>query len=128
MGTMTYTGTLQVTTCWCGIPHAIPADLYAEMKRHGKKAYCPLGHTYVFSNTTEDKLARAEQRAKYANQRAEAERDLRLAEERSHSATKGHLTRAKKRHRAGLCPCCNRQFQDLVRHMASKHPEEAAKR
>ena len=73
-------------------------------------------------------LARAEQRAKYANQRAEAERDLRLAEERSHSATKGHLTRAKKRHRAGLCPCCNRQFQDLVRHMASKHPEEAAKR
>jgi hypothetical protein len=23
----------------------------------------------------------------------------------------------------GVCPCCNRTFQNLARHMAGKHPD-----
>ncbi|HEX9950777.1 MAG TPA: hypothetical protein VGB53_03340 [Rubricoccaceae bacterium] len=43
----------------------------------------------------------------------EAERQKRRA-----AAQKGAHTRTKKRIAAGVCPCCNRTFQDLARHMA----------
>jgi hypothetical protein len=29
-----------------------------------------------------------------------------------------------KRVNAGICPCCNRHFTDLERHMKSKHVED----
>jgi hypothetical protein len=32
----------------------------------------------------------------------------------------------KKRAVAGVCPCCNRHFRELERHMASKHPKYAS--
>jgi hypothetical protein len=33
------------------------------------------------------------------------------------------MTRIKKRVAAGVCPCCNRSFKDLARHMAGQHPD-----
>lgn len=42
---------------------------------------------------------------------------------RSLTAHKGHTTRIKKRIAAGVCPCCNRTFQNLARHMENKHKE-----
>jgi phage/plasmid primase-like uncharacterized protein len=33
--------------------------------------------------------------------------------------------RIRKRVQAGLCTCCNRTFQNLARHMASKHADAA---
>jgi hypothetical protein len=38
-------------------------------------------------------------------------------------AARGQLTKFKKRVGRGVCPCCNRHFKDLARHMESKHPE-----
>jgi hypothetical protein len=43
-------------------------------------------------------------------------------ERKSHAATKGHLTRTKKRAASGVCPCCRRSFKQLRRHMQNKHP------
>ena len=43
--------------------------------------------------------------------------------EASLQATKGVVTRLKKRAIAGVCPCCNRTFQQLAAHMAHKHPD-----
>lgn len=119
MTTLTYTGSLVVETCWCGIRHAIPSELARQAKHNGKAVYCPLGHRWVVRETDADRLARelAEER-----RRAQANRDLLHAEERSHSATRGHLTRQRKRVAAGVCPCCGRTFQQLARHMANKHP------
>jgi hypothetical protein len=57
-----------------------------------------------------------------ARERAQAERDLREDTERRLSAQKGATTRAKKRHAAAVCPCCNRSFVQLRRHMENKHP------
>jgi hypothetical protein len=117
--TLSYTGTLVVTRCWCGLSHAIPSDLYEQAKRRKDVVvYCPLGHTWIFRDTDEERIKRLDRRL-------EATRDLLRAEERSHSATRGHLTRAKKRERrvaAGVCPCCNRSFANLARHMAGQHP------
>lgn len=117
MTQLTYTETLTVTSCWCGIHVAVPDNLLRYCKNHkGKAIFCPLGHEFVFTDTNEEKLA--EERRRH-----QATRDLLRQEERSHQATRGHLTRQRKRASAGVCPCCNRTFQQLARHMKSKHPE-----
>lgn len=127
MATLTYVGRLVTTSCWCGIHMAIPEDLHSIAKRNkGKVVWCPLGHQFIFSNTVEEQLEQAKQETKRARQREAAVRDLLEQEEHSHRATKGHVTRKKKelaRVKAGVCPCCTRSFQNLARHMETKHPE-----
>ena len=113
---ITYNETLVVTHCWCGIALAVPDNLYRHAKQSPKNhVYCPLGHTFVFGDTFEEQLKRTEQRLK-------ATRDLLEAEERSHVATRGHLTRARKRAADGVCPCCHRHFANVERHVKTKHP------
>lgn len=129
MTTMTYVGSLVVTSCWCGIHMAIPEDLYDLANRQkDKTVYCPLGHKFIYSNTTEEKLAQAKADLAEAQRRRQATMDLLVAEERSHAATKGHVTRAKKKLEkvvAGVCPVdgCKRHFKDLRRHVETKHPD-----
>lgn len=113
---------LEVHHCGvCGVIFAMEEG-YADARRSDKKSWCcPNGHSFSWRGKPEveelkDKLA-AERR------RVEATRDLLRAEERSHTATKGHLTRTKRRVAHGVCPCCNRTFAQLERHMKSKHPE-----
>jgi len=114
-----YTETLTVTTCWCGIKLAVPDNLLRNAKDKSSQAiYCPLGHEFYFSESFEKKLQRE-------REQHQATRDLLSAEERSHSATKGQLTKTKKRVAKGVCPCCKRHFTNVERHMASKHPEYA---
>lgn len=61
---------------------------------------------------------------------AVASRELLRHEERSHSTTRGHLTRERKKKEQletraanGVCPCCHRTFKQLARHMKTKHPD-----
>jgi len=124
VATLEYTGTLVITSCWCGIELAIPESLHDEAHRKQKSVYCPLGHTFVYLNTTEKRLREAEDRLERERRRVQATRDLLAHEERSHAATRGHLTRAKRKAHAGVCPVpgCRRHFADLERHMGSKHP------
>ncbi len=130
MTTLMYTGSLVTTNCWCGIHYAIPSEFYKllqDQHRDGLKqtqVYCPLGHTWVFAGKGEAEALR--EQLKREQQRSKAARDLLRHEERSHAATRGHLTRTKKRVAHGVCPCCNRTFKQLSRHMANKHPEYVA--
>jgi len=71
---LTYTGELTVVTCWCGMTHAVPIELRNyQLREHeaGRtfSVHCPL-------------------------ERAENALDHERA---SHRATKGHLTRSKRR-------------------------------
>lgn len=79
----------------------------------------------------------AEKRAQRAEEIAERLRHERDAETaraefwaKEHKATKqeltttkGQLTKTKKRLAGGVCPCCNRSFVSLAKHMASQHPD-----
>lgn len=125
--TLTYTGELIITSCWCGIRVAIPKSLYREARERGHEVYCPIGHTFVWNETEADRLRaeveRLANQKRWANERLAAERDLRQHTERQLSAQKGATTRAKKRAAAALCPCCNRSFVQLRRHLATKHPD-----
>lgn len=128
MNTLTYTGKLRITTCWCGMTYAIPVELYEHQlhKRDNNlrqsNVYCPLGHTWIISGESAlDKVQRQAERL----ERRLANRDEDLRSERaSHAATKGQLTKAKKRAERGVCLHCNRSFVDVARHVASKHPHE----
>lgn len=118
--TISYTGTLVRATCWCGIEHAIPEALDRAITQGSVRGYCPLGHAYACTPSEAD---RQRSRADEAERRLAAERDLRLDTERRLVAQKGATTRATTRAAAGVCPCCNRSFSQLRRHMASKHPD-----
>src|SRR4051812_47123466 len=128
--TITYTGQLVLVTCWCGMPHAVPEGLHNKQTRdweNGKEQtsiYCPLGHTHIIA--AESKAAQLERQLKSSREMARAERDLRLDTERRLSAQKAATTRAKRRHAAGVCPCCGRSFQQLRRHMSNQHAEYLA--
>jgi len=119
MTTLQYSETLTVVHCTCGIAYAIPQELDRQLldKRAGKNTWCPLGHQWHYTGKTDAEKLADEHR------RHQATRDLLHQEERSHQATRGHLTRARKRAAAGLCPCCHRSFQNVQRHMKSKHPD-----
>jgi len=125
--TLDYLGTLTVMTCWCGVRHAVPEELYDFQRRQhrdGKSVtaiYCPLGHTHVPAGKGEAELLRG--KLERAEQRRKAERELREDTERRLSAQKAATTRAKRRHAAGVCPCCGRTFKQLQRHMTTKHPD-----
>lgn len=122
MTEIAYTETLVVTHCWCGIALAVPSNLHRVAHDEGKTIYCPLGHTFGYGDSYREKFEAELRRRAEAERRTQAARDLLHAEERSHTATRGHLTRQKKRASAGVCPCCHRTFQQLARHMRSKHP------
>jgi len=115
MTTIDYTETLVVCHCWCGIALAIPSNLHRVAHEKPTDVYCPLGHVFVWGDTYKEKLERE-------TKRLAATRDLLHAEERSHQATRGHLTRARRRAAAGVCPCCHRHFANVQRHVASQHP------
>jgi hypothetical protein len=121
--TMEYSETLVVCHCWCGIALAIPSNLHRIAHESPHDVYCPLGHVFIFGDTYKEQLEAERQRAKAA-------RELLAAEERSHAATRGVVTRQRneakrlrERARAGVCPCCHRTFKQLAAHMANKHPD-----
>ena len=121
---------LETVTCWaregCGIAFAVPSTFLASLRAHDGELFCPRGHSLGFGKSDAEKL-RAEledEKRRTERQRKEkewAQQATRKAE-RSRDSYKGKLGAAKKRHAAGVCPCCKRTFQQLVRHMASKHP------
>jgi len=116
--------------CWvCGMPFAITEGFQYAAERKHLTFHCPNGCRLSFGESEADKLKKqlARERAKHDQTKARAEENWAAyeAEQRSKAAVSGHLTRVKKRVQNGVCPCCNRHFKDVQRHMASKHPEYA---
>ena len=105
----------------------MPAPSQRKMREPHQTFSCPAGHAQqsVVASDTEAarkdaekyrKLWQDEQR--YAAAVVAERNDVR----RKLSAAKGALTRTKKRVANGVCPCCNRTFQNLSRHMQGQHP------
>lgn len=113
----------------CGIEFQVPSQFYRERKETGKTWYCPNGHSRVFRESDADKYRREAERLKQQAAQKDDEikwqREQRELAERRLSAAKGQITKIRKRVGHGVCPCCNRTFENLNRHMASKHPDYA---
>ena len=127
MGLIAVNYDLQTVVCWCcGITFAMPQVRYKRLCENGDTFWCPSGCRLSIGESenaklrkelaaTEKQLERAKKQTEWAKKATEQER-------KSHAATRGHLTRHKKRAKAGVCPCCNRSFENLARHMQTKHP------
>lgn len=115
------TVTLQEDTCCvCGITFAAPQHWFKSKQSTGDTFYCPNGHSLSFTKGTDTILR--EQIADEQKRARELELQLTSAQDQL-QATKRELQRHKKRIANGVCPCCNRAFMQLQRHMKTKHPE-----
>lgn len=117
--------------CWkCDVLFQITETLHTRRKNDGEEFYCPNGHVNVYTETEAMKLRRERdrlaQRVAEKDDEIARQRDMREQTERQLSATRGVVTRIKNRVGHGVCPCCNRTFGDLSKHMATKHPTYAA--
>lgn len=128
-----YAGQLVVVRCWCGIQHAVPESLrrvQLQQRDAGKRkvVYCPLGHEYYPAGKSEtDKLREKlelEERKLVRERASHDQTRARLSHTEScRRAEKAAKTKLKKRIANGVCPCCNRHFVNVQRHIESQHPE-----
>lgn len=123
---LSFAARLVSETCiTCGVEFALPEARRNWLTEHkGVSFYCPNGHAQSFIGETEaEKLAKqlaAKQRElETSNYQLKNVRDL-------NQKITVRATRAEKkleRVTKGTCPCCNRSFTALRRHMATKHPD-----
>lgn len=116
---------LVVETCpTCGCWHAFSKSLYEKMQQDSSKAvYCPNGHSWHYILSVKEQLEEARNRARRAEARNTHLQDQYDASERSRTSLKGVITRTKNRISKGVCPCCNRYFEKLAKHIKTKHPK-----
>jgi hypothetical protein len=124
-------GYLVIETCYqCKTPFAMSEPIYraALQRREAMDFYCPNGHSqhYLTGESDLDKMRR--ERDRLTQRLAQKDDDIRYWQEASGQkdrklrAAKGQITKIKNRATKGLCPCCNRHFTNLERHMGTKHP------
>lgn len=113
----------------CGVVYALPVGLWKHRKSRGEYIYCPNGHAQHYTKTEAMRLQAELDQVKAHRRTLEAEvtrlTGSVLDKAKELSTTTKELKAIKRRVGAGICPCCNRQFGDLARHMKSKHKEMA---
>lgn len=129
MSTTTLTVVIEAHTCSaCGVVYGLSTQYQKRRREDHQSWWCPNGHSQYYPQ--ENAAEKAERLRKAALTQLEMtqaalthEQDQRQAAERSLSATKGVVTRMKKRVVAGTCPVgCRRHFADLQAHIETKHP------
>lgn len=93
----------------CGTSFGIEEELLLELQKTGRVFYCPNGHSMVYSEPFEKQLKNAKEQAKWWKAEAEA---------KAQQLTEAHDNIIK-----GKCPCCNRKFVSLRKHIEKAHPE-----
>lgn len=116
----------------CHIHYAAPRAMFTYKNENNEGWYCPNGHQVVYRQSALTKAKeeadaarrerdRLKQNEAWYAERYTADQNEKRDLTRANGALKGSLTKVRKRVGQGVCPCCNRSFGDLARHMASKH-------
>jgi hypothetical protein len=116
--------------CQCKSEMWLPLVLY-ESARHSSKIvfFCPYGHEQVFTDgeTEADKLRRERDRLVQQMAQKNDELEAQIASAKAFKAQaaayKASATKARQRGSKGVCQCCGRQFQNVLRHMQTKHAD-----
>lgn len=118
---LTASTTFEIEHCYeCGVPFAMTADFQKRRLQDHDSFYCPAGHSQYYPGKTDTQKLR--------ELLEKEEKRRRWAESQNHRLTnkaralRGVITRTKNRIGNGTCPCCKRSFQNLKRHMTTKHP------
>lgn len=116
--TVTFRGDVYVwTQCGtCAVWYTVPLLVYEKHRELGGFHFCPvLGHQWGWRTGTQQ---REQDRLKQDAARMADE--IAAEKARADAAEKKYL-QARRRATAGVCPCCNRTFENVQRHMLSKH-------
>lgn len=125
----TQTITLKLIECAnCGMPFGITESFQHRRMDDHQGFMCPNGHSNVYNGKTEaeklkEQLDRSTDREKSLSSVIERQRETLKDKDYVIRATRAAKTRLKNRIAAGVCPCCNRTFENLAKHMAGKHPD-----
>ena len=99
----------------CHTLFAMTRELNEQCLRdHSKSFYCPSGHGQVYTGKTEEQKLREN----LEREKVKHNETLRRTEKIS-----SNYSRMRKRVANGVCPCCNRTFQNLLKHMQTEHPD-----
>ncbi len=105
----------------CGTPIAMPRQIYESfLADRTQYFHCCFGHPQHFTGPTEAEKLKGQLEIKERSLEWGRARVKRA--EKQVSVFKGKVTRIKNRVGNGVCPCCNRTFQNLMAHMQTKHP------
>jgi len=127
-----FLSTEHVANCFkCGVPILAASGSRDRLTKDKSTFYCLNGHSQGFYGLTATERENAELKRKleieqrqreWAQQRATRADERADSAQRSANSYKGKLRSVKERVKNGVCPCCQRSFVQLARHMASKHP------
>lgn len=118
-----------VECCNCHMTFGMPEQLKQRLLDSHKDFYCPAGHNQHYVGETE--LARTKRQLE-ETRKYNGDLQNRIEEKtKAIIVQKGLVTRyrnardkIKVRVDNGVCPCCNRTFQNLARHMKTKHSDQ----
>lgn len=115
----------------CALTFGISAEFMERRREDHRSFYCPNGHSLSYNGKSQTErerdaareLAQRESRRRQLAEEGEAyQRKQAEHARRSAAAYKGWATRVRNRIKNGVCPCCNRSFSNVRRHMATQHP------
>lgn len=108
----------ETTCCVCATRFAVDVIIMENRRKNAGSIHCPNGHSIGWHETDADRL-RKELAAE--KQKSAMEASTRRMVEEALEKERREAKRLKKRNDAGVCSCCNRTFQNLARHMNTKH-------
>lgn len=112
----------EVNTCIsCGVKFGIPSEFDQKLRQNHEAFYCPNGHKQWYVGESEAEKLRKELKRKEQEVADQVRAKLQAQSELESAQRK--LKRVAK----GVCPCCNRSFSNLHKHMTTKHPEVVKK-
>jgi DNA-binding XRE family transcriptional regulator len=112
--------TLSTIECYkCHCIFAIPREMNDRLLKTHDNFFCPAGHAQHYLGLTPEQKLQRELDEKQRQLEREEARAARLKTERDQVA-RAH-SRMRVRVMNGVCPCCNRTFQNLMRHMKTEH-------
>ena len=112
----------------CGGTYAINERYRQKRYEEGNGWNCPYCECKwgYFTNNMKKELEQAKGKLQTELARHDQTRAALRETERRRRAEKGAKTRIKNRVKNGVCPCCNRYFANLHRHMENQHPDFTA--
>lgn len=114
------------TCAGCGTSFAVPYNLYRRFREDGASLRCPNPKCpWPSFSITETEAIKLRKQLEAAEARAKRAHEAREWAEKQLTAQKGQNTKLRKRIANGVCPCCHRTFQNLHRHISTKHPDYA---
>jgi transcription elongation factor Elf1 len=131
MTTIYKTESFELVNCAkCGVAFCVTNDFASRRRSERDSFYCPSGHSQWFPGESDkDRAQKLAGQLDQERTRLQQERRSRLQTEqaldyarRTRKAVSTRLRKVKTRVGHGICPCCNRTFEQLARHMAVKHP------